>query len=108
MYNNEHLTYIAFDFNEYCAGMRFDNVSVLLKELDPITDNYGFTHVVAGELKQRQEGAIRVNCMDSLDRTNVVQGSIARVSLLNQVLSPTPPQSYLTPPQSYHDNMTSH
>ena len=41
MYNNEHLTYIAFDFNEYCAGMKFDNVNVLLKELSSISDNFG-------------------------------------------------------------------
>ena len=34
MYNNEKLTYVAFDFNEYCAGMKFDNVNVLLKELE--------------------------------------------------------------------------
>ena len=45
MYNNEYLTYVAFDFNEYCAGMRFDNVKVLLNELTGITNNYSFTEV---------------------------------------------------------------
>ena len=40
MYNNERLTYVAFDFNEYCAGMKFDNVQVLLKELQGTTFHF--------------------------------------------------------------------
>ncbi|KAL5248924.1 hypothetical protein ACHWQZ_G017949 [Mnemiopsis leidyi] len=87
MYNNEKLTYVAFDFNEYCAGMKFDNVNVLLKELEGITQKFGYTHVVRGEIKRSQAGAVRVNCMDSLDRTNVVQGAIARHTLSNQAAS---------------------
>ncbi|XP_063691183.1 phosphatidylinositide phosphatase SAC2-like isoform X2 [Bolinopsis microptera] len=83
MYNNERLTYVAFDFNEYCAGMKFDNVQVLLKELQGITNKFGYTHVVRGEMRECQVGAVRVNCMDSLDRTNVVQGAIAKHTLNN-------------------------
>ena len=43
--------------------------------------------MVDGGVMQKQEGAIRVNCMDSLDRTNVVQGAIAGHCLLNQVIN---------------------
>ena len=50
-----------------------------------ITQKFGYTHVVRGEIKRSQAGAVRVNCMDSLDRTNVVQGAIARHTLSNQV-----------------------
>ena len=50
-----------------------------------VTKKFGYTHVVGGTLRQSQEGAVRVNCMDSLDRTNVVQGAISRHTLINQV-----------------------
>lgn len=33
----------------------------------------------------KQEGIFRVNCMDCLDRTNVVQAAIARVVMEHQV-----------------------
>lgn len=33
----------------------------------------------------KQEGIFRVNCMDCLDRTNVVQAAIARVVMEQQV-----------------------
>ena len=33
----------------------------------------------------QQEGVFRVNCMDCLDRTNVVQTAIARVVIENQL-----------------------
>lgn len=32
-------------------------------------------------LSVRQEGIFRVNCIDCLDRTNVVQGVLARIHL---------------------------
>lgn len=33
----------------------------------------------------KQEGIFRVNCMDCLDRTNVVQAAVARVVMEQQV-----------------------
>lgn len=33
----------------------------------------------------QQEGVFRVNCMDCLDRTNVVQAAVARVVMEHQV-----------------------
>lgn len=35
----------------------------------------------------KQEGIFRVNCMDCLDRTNVVQAAVARVVMEHQVRS---------------------
>jgi hypothetical protein len=44
-----------------------------------------------GEVKveelQKQEGVFRTNCMDCLDRTNVVQSVLARNVLLSQLFS---------------------
>ena len=38
-----------------------------------------------GSLESVQFGAIRTNCLDCLDRTNLVQSTFARYSLTNQL-----------------------
>lgn len=48
----------------------------------------------------KQEGIFRVNCMDCLDRTNVVQAAIARVVMEQQVRS----VSCLDPGKEIHMN----
>lgn len=52
-------------------------------------ESYGYTHI---EVKNRvlskknsQKGVFRTNCMDCLDRTNVVQSVIARNILHRQL-----------------------
>ena len=35
-YNDENLVYIAFDFHEYCRGMRFENVSILVDNIKDV------------------------------------------------------------------------
>ena len=42
-------------------------------------DQYGVFQ--AGEHLQKQSGVLRINCIDCLDRTNVVQGWLARRQL---------------------------
>lgn len=39
---------------------------------------HGFFFVEAGSVVQRQVGVMRINCIDCLDRTNVVQGVLGR------------------------------
>jgi hypothetical protein len=38
-----------------------------------------------GEVRMLQSGTVRTNCMDNLDRTNVVQSDIAKWSLKRQL-----------------------
>ena len=38
-----------------------------------------------GEVRKLQSGVVRTNCMDNLDRTNVVQSDIAKWSLRLQL-----------------------
>uniref|UniRef100_UPI0037E87361 phosphatidylinositide phosphatase SAC2 isoform X3 n=1 Tax=Semicossyphus pulcher TaxID=241346 RepID=UPI0037E87361 len=70
-YNNPNLTYVSFDFHEHWV----DQAGVICK----------------------QEGIFRVNCMDCLDRTNVVQAAIARVVMEQQLkkLGVMPPEQPL-------------
>ncbi|KAF2369007.1 SAC domain [Trinorchestia longiramus] len=94
--NSPDITFVSFDFHEYCRGLRYENVSVLLEELAPVLQSAGYCWVDRQGLICRQKAVCRVNCVDCLDRTNVVQTTLARWVLERQfvklgLLSPDQP-----------------
>lgn len=54
-------------------GMRFENVSALIEALAPEAVKMSFHWRDAKGAICNQNAVFRVNCMDCLDRTNVVQ-----------------------------------
>ncbi|XP_058798092.1 phosphatidylinositide phosphatase SAC2 isoform X2 [Phymastichus coffea] len=77
-YNNPDITYTTFDFHEYCRGMHFENVSLLVAALAPVLAAMGYCwHDKQGPICM-QKGVFRINCIDCLDRTNVVQTALAK------------------------------
>jgi hypothetical protein len=75
-----------FDFHAECAHMRWDRLGLLLLVLFPALEGQGFFQMDrVGRVVGRQGGVVRTNCMDCLDRTNVVQSVLARWSLRQQV-----------------------
>ncbi|OBT72524.1 hypothetical protein VF21_08670 [Pseudogymnoascus sp. 05NY08] len=74
-----------FDFHSVCRGMKFENVSLLLDSLTPSLEKFGYTISREGNAKTRQSGVLRTNCMDCLDRTNIVQSAVARQVLEQQL-----------------------
>lgn len=74
-----------FDFHQVCRGMRFENVSKLIDTLDPFLKKTGWTVIEKDEVVKKQSGVLRTNCMDCLDRTNVVQAACARTALEAQL-----------------------
>ena len=70
-----------FDFHSACKGMKFENVSRLMDTLGDTLDDFGYTVEVDGVQKTKQGGVLRTNCMDCLDRTNVVQNYIGKRAL---------------------------
>ena len=51
-----------------------------------ISSRHGWFQTDArGVVLRRQRGVVRANCMDNLDRTNVVQSVLARRAILNQL-----------------------
>lgn len=96
-YDIEKLTYVTFDFHYYCRGMKFENVSALIEALASELHDCGFHwRDTSGPIKN-QKGIFRVNCMDCLDRTNVVQTSMGKAVLESQLvkLGLAPPYSQL-------------
>ena len=74
-----------FDFHEACRGMKFENVSLLTNSLAERLDFFGETVEVGGIVCQKQSGIFRINCMDCLDRTNVVQSACGQRVLEKQL-----------------------
>lgn len=85
-YNNEHLVYVTFDFHEYCRGMHFENVSALVEALAPEAGAMGFHWRDGHGVICNQKAVFRINCMDCLDRTNVVQTAIGKAILESQLV----------------------
>ncbi|XP_040905498.1 phosphatidylinositide phosphatase SAC2 isoform X1 [Toxotes jaculatrix] len=97
LYNNPNLTYVSFDFHEHCRGMKFENVQILTDAISDIITDMKWAWVDQAGVICKQEGIFRVNCMDCLDRTNVVQAALARVVMEQQLkkLGVMPPEQPL-------------
>ncbi|PIK55865.1 putative phosphatidylinositide phosphatase SAC2 isoform X2 [Apostichopus japonicus] len=86
VYNNPQLTYISFDFHEHCRGLHFENVSLLVDSIrHDIIKDQRYCWVDGQGTIAEQRGVFRVNCMDCLDRTNVIQTAFARTVLTIQL-----------------------
>ncbi|EGV60340.1 Phosphoinositide phosphatase sac1 [Yamadazyma tenuis] len=76
--------YVYFDFHHECKNMKFENADKLI----PILENMGFdqANYFHYDFKNQkvvnlQKKCVRTNCMDCLDRTNVVQSILSRYIL---------------------------
>eukprot|EP00741_Cyanophora_paradoxa_P004975 tig00000842_g4823.t1 len=78
------LRYLAFDFHHECRKMRYDRLSLLMEKIEADLDSHGYLLADKG-VNEVQKGVIRTNCIDCLDRTNVVQTLIARRMLVKQL-----------------------
>jgi len=78
--------YVWFDFHSECKKMKYENLSKLVLQISTEIEQYGsFSATLekgfderakmaneATKITAEQRGVIRTNCMDCLDRTNVV------------------------------------
>ncbi|AOW04806.1 YALI0E01408p [Yarrowia lipolytica CLIB122] len=79
-----------FDFHHACKGMKFERVSELFNSdvVQAGVDNFlwdGLNLQTGNPTSVVQSGIFRVNCIDCLDRTNVVQTEIAKRVLEQQL-----------------------
>lgn len=83
----DRLHYVYFDFHHETKGMQLQRAMMLVDNLHDalIAQQYfrGVDMPANGGLETRnfQTSVVRTNCMDSLDRTNVVQSMLARWTL---------------------------
>lgn len=89
----DRLHYVYFDFHHETKGLRWDRALLLLDRLMPdlLKGQYfrgvGLPGDAQGRLdvRNKQINVVRTNCMDCLDRTNVVQTMLARWTLTRQL-----------------------
>ena len=77
----DNVRYEHFDFHHECRKMRWDRLSILLDRIEPDRESMGYFLLREGVVLLEQEGVFRTNCIDCLDRTNVVQSMLARKHL---------------------------
>ena len=102
-----NLFFVWFDFHNECKNLKYENIKKLfnIESVKECLNNFGFTHIKYDpqnleedimekkfddnliknkliKIIQTQKGVFRNNCIDSLDRSNVVQSVIGRYYLL--------------------------
>jgi hypothetical protein len=79
--------YVDFDFHHECKGMKYENIGKLIDQVKNDLDTFGYfsTNIDTPSKRVEQTGVTRVNCIDNLDRTNVVQSVIAKLVLEKQL-----------------------
>lgn len=84
---NSAVRYEAFDFHAECRKMRWDRLNILIDRLAHEQDEFSVFHLRRdGTLLSSQDGVFRTNCIDCLDRTNVVQSMLAKRSLTQTLM----------------------
>ncbi|KAF7686351.1 phosphatidylinositol-3-phosphatase SAC1-A [Silurus meridionalis] len=84
--DNGSIKYIAFDFHKECSKMRWHRLQILVDTVAEMQDEFGYFMLNSDKkVVLEQSGTFRSNCMDCLDRTNVIQSLLARRSLQSQL-----------------------
>lgn len=74
--------YEPFDFHAECRHMKWHRLSILIDRVSIDQEEMGYFLILRdGSLSSLQEGVFRTNCIDCLDRTNVVQSMLAHRNL---------------------------
>ncbi len=83
------MDYVWFDFHAECKGMKYENLSKLMKynAVSTALTSNEFFHIQLNtnnnsndyQILSTQKGVFRTNCIDCLDRTNVVQTIFSRI-----------------------------
>ncbi|KAF2747644.1 phosphoinositide phosphatase [Sporormia fimetaria CBS 119925] len=89
----DRLHYVYFDFHNETKGLRWDRAALLMQELEQPVLQHGYFRGVdmpgdTGRIEARrhQTAVVRTNCMDCLDRTNVVQSMLGRFILTRMLI----------------------
>lgn len=77
---------VNFDFHHECSHGRWEKLSILMDMIKNSMREIKYFMIDGhNNIISQQDGVFRVNCIDSLDRTNVVQSLIARNVLTQQL-----------------------
>uniref|UniRef100_A0A0R0FAE9 SAC domain-containing protein n=1 Tax=Glycine max TaxID=3847 RepID=A0A0R0FAE9_SOYBN len=74
--------YVPFDFHHHYGSSNFDNMKILYDQISEDFEKQRYFLIDRqGNILEEQRGLVRLNYIDSLDRTNVTQRYLAQKSL---------------------------
>ncbi|KAL2958017.1 hypothetical protein AAZX31_18G183400 [Glycine max] len=74
MQNQQHVRYVPFDFHHHYGSSNFDNMKILYDQISEDFEKQRYFLIDRqGNILEEQRGLVRLNYIDSLDRTNVTQ-----------------------------------
>lgn len=90
----DHLHYVYFDFHNETKGLKWHRAELLMGRLNDGLTQGGYFRGVEGpgasggqlDIRSTQTSVVRTNCMDCLDRTNVVQSMLGRWAVTRQLI----------------------
>ncbi|USW48008.1 Putative SAC domain-containing protein [Septoria linicola] len=87
----DHLHYVYFDFHNETKGLKWHRAQLLLDQLADGLTAGGYFHGIdrpsgGVDIRRKQTAVVRTNCMDCLDRTNVVQSMLGRWTLTRMLI----------------------
>ncbi|KAG0203450.1 inositol polyphosphate 5-phosphatase [Mortierella sp. NVP41] len=76
----KHLHMTRFDYHSQVKGGNYEQVQSLLQHIRGDSERYGYFYhdLHSNSIIQTQRGVFRTNCLDCLDRTNVIQSSLSK------------------------------
>ena len=88
--SSKSVEHIWFDFHAQVKGGRWHKLGKLLTQMSPTLADHGYFKACRNDkndwtIERLQTGVVRTNCMDCLDRTNVVQSIFGRYALFNEL-----------------------
>ncbi|CAG8761412.1 17109_t:CDS:2, partial [Racocetra fulgida] len=85
--DDSRLLYYHFDFHHECRKMQWDRIQILIDSIEEELLQQGEELENNNVTYKYQTSVVRTNCMDCLDRTNVVQSALAKWTLTQQLRS---------------------
>lgn len=87
----DKLHYVYFDFHNETKGLKWHRAQLLLDQLADGLIAGGYFHGIdmpSGgiDVRRKQSAVVRTNCMDCLDRTNVIQSMLGRWTLTRMLI----------------------
>ena len=85
--DNNDIRYTFFDMQNECPKDDYSRIDILMNTISPIASVFSFfsQNYFTDEVYSIQKGTIRTNCLDCLDRTNIIQMRICWIILENML-----------------------
>ena len=83
--NNDNIRYTYFNMQNECPNDNYTRIDILIQKITPIANVFNFfsQNIYTNQIYCIQKGTTRTNCLDNLDRTNVIQTRISWLVLEN-------------------------